>query len=94
MDGIDDCSSNNSTPCALQKISVPILIGAMGAHYFIRDNEIHYEVAASADKDFIAVEGAEHGITPCVPCEQFPGQYSNTVKNFFDYIAAWVNARF
>jgi hypothetical protein len=94
MDGIDDCSSNNSTPCALRKISVPILIGAMGAHYFIRDNEIHYEVAASADKDFVVIEGATHGITPCVPCEQFPGQYSNTVKNFFDYIATWINARF
>jgi hypothetical protein len=91
---IDWCSSNNSTPCALQNISVPILIGAMGAHYFIRDNEFHYEVSASPDKDFIVIEGAEHGITPCVPCEQFPGQYSNTVKNFFDYIAAWVNARF
>jgi hypothetical protein len=94
MDGIIDCSSNNSTPCALRKISVPILIGAMGAHYFIRDNEIHYEVAASPDKDFIVVEGAEHGITPCVPCEQFPGQYSNTVRNFFDYIAARINTRF
>ncbi len=94
MDGIDICSSNNSTPCALQKISVPILIGAMGAHYFIRDNEIHYEVAASADKDFIVIEGANHGITPCTPCEKFPGQYSNTVKNFHDYIAAWINARF
>lgn len=94
MDGIDDCSSNNSTPCALRSISVPVLIGAMGAHYFIRDNEIHYEVSASPDKDFIVIEGAEHGITPCVPCEQFPGQYSNTVKNFFDYIATWINARF
>ncbi len=91
---IDWCSSNNSTPCALQNISVPILIGAMGGHYFIRDNEFHYEVAASTDKDFIVIEGATHGITPCVPCEQFPGQYSNTIKNFFDYIAAWINARF
>jgi hypothetical protein len=94
MDGIDQCSSNNSTPCALQNISVPILVGAMGAHYFIRDNEIHYEVASSGDKDFIVVEGATHGITPCTECEQFPGQYSNTVKNFFDYIASWINARF
>jgi hypothetical protein len=91
---IDWCSSNNSTPCALQNISVPILIGAMGGHYFIQDNEFHYEVAASTDKDFIVVEGATHGITPCVPCEQFPGQYSNTVKNFFDYIGSWINARF
>jgi hypothetical protein len=94
MDGIDDCSTNNSTPCALRSISVPVLIAAMGAHYFIRDNEIHYEVAASADKDFIVIEGATHGITPCTRCEQTPGQYSNSVKNFFDYVAKWVTARF
>ncbi len=94
MDGIDDCSTNNSTPCALRSISVPVLIAAMGAHYFIRDNEIHYEVAASKDKDFVVIEGATHGISPCVACEQTPGQYSNSVRNFFDYVAKWVNARF
>jgi len=94
MDGIDWCSSNNSTPCALRNISVPILITAMGAHYFIRDNEIHYEVAASADKDFVVIEGATHGITPCAPCETSPGQYSNSVKNFFDYLEKWIKARF
>ena len=53
MTGIDWCSSNNSTPCALQQISVPVLITAMGGHYFIRDSEIHYELAASRDKDFL-----------------------------------------
>jgi hypothetical protein len=31
MDDIDWCSSNNSTPCALRNISVPLLITAMGA---------------------------------------------------------------
>src|SRR2546429_3394820 len=45
------CSTNNSPPCNLPHIRVPPLIAAMGAHYFIRDNEIHYEVAASPDKD-------------------------------------------
>ncbi|MSP40846.1 MAG: hypothetical protein EXR70_20355 [Deltaproteobacteria bacterium] len=94
LDGLDHCSSNNSTICALQQISVPVLFGAMSGHYFVRDNEIHYEVAKSADKDFITVEGATHGITPCTECEKTPGQYSNTVKNFFDYVAKWVNARF
>jgi hypothetical protein len=94
LDGIDHCSSNNSTVCAVQKISVPVLFGAMQGHYFIRDNEIHYELSASADKDLIVIEGATHGITPCTECEQFPGQYSNSVKNFFDYVAAWVNNRF
>ncbi|HKB14113.1 MAG TPA: hypothetical protein VKD69_25790 [Vicinamibacterales bacterium] len=94
MDDIDWCSSNNSTPCALKQITIPLLVTAMGAHYFIRDNEIHFEVAASADKDFIVVEGATHGITPCTRCEQTPGQYANSVRNYFDYLQRWINARF
>jgi pimeloyl-ACP methyl ester carboxylesterase len=94
LDEIDWCSSNNSTPCAVRSISIPILITAMGAHYFIRDNEIHFERAASADKEFITIEGATHGSTPCTACEKTPGQYSNSQKNFFDYVAKWINARF
>jgi pimeloyl-ACP methyl ester carboxylesterase len=94
LDGIDHCSNNNSVPCAVRNISVPVLITAMGAHTFIRDNEIHYELAASADKEFIVIEGATHGATPCVSCETSPGQYSNSVKNFFDYVQKWINTRF
>jgi hypothetical protein len=94
LDEVDWCSSNNSTPCAVKSISIPILITAMGAHYFIRDNEIHFEQAASADKEFIVIEGASHGTTPCTACEDAPGQYSNSQKNFFDYATRWIKARF
>src|SRR5579871_1787149 len=94
MDDIDYCSSNNSTVCAVQSISVPVLFAAMGAHYFIRDNERHYDMAKSADKDFVVIEGAVHGFTPCTACERTPGQYSNSVKNLFDYVAGWINARY
>ena len=94
VDDIDYCSSNNSTVCAVQSISVPVLFAAMGAHYFIRDNELHYDMAASKDKDFLVIEGAVHGFTPCTACERTPGQYSNSVKNLFDYVAGWINARF
>jgi hypothetical protein len=94
MDGIDHCSSNNSPPCHLPTITVPLLVSAMGGHYFIRDNEIHYELAGSKDKDFVVIEGAEHGQTPCAPCETSPGQYSNSVKNFYDYVRTWINKRF
>ena len=94
MDIIDWCSSNNSTPCALGSISVPILITAMGGHYFVRDNEIHYDMAASKDKDFVVIEGATHGITPCTACEKNPGQYSNVTRNWADYVQRWINARF
>jgi pimeloyl-ACP methyl ester carboxylesterase len=93
-DDIDDCSTNNSTVCAVQSISVPVLFAAMGAHYFIRDNERQYDLAHSKDKDFVVIEGANHGFTPCEACATSPGQYSNTVKNLFDYIAVWINARF
>jgi hypothetical protein len=94
IDDIDYCSSNNSTVCAVQSISVPVLFAAMGAHYFIRDNERLYDMARSKDKDFIVIEGAVHGFTPCTACERTPGQYSNSVKNLFDYAAMWINARY
>jgi len=94
MDGIDWCSTNNSTVCAVRQISVPALVVTMGAHYFIRDGEVIYENAASTDKDYAMIEGAVHGGQPCVPCESFPGQYSNSVENRYDYMEQWLRARF
>lgn len=91
---VDHCSSNNSTVCAVQSISVPVLFAAMGAHYFIRDNERHYDLARSKDRDFVVIEGATHGFTPCTECETTPGQYGNSVKNMFDYMAKWMNERY
>jgi len=73
---------------------VPVLFLAMGAHYFIRDNERQYDTSGSKDKELIVIEGANHGFTPCKPCEKSPDQYSNTVKNIFDYAAKWLDARF
>ena len=89
IDGIDYCSSNDSTPCNVQQISVPILFNAMGAYYFIRDNEIHYDLAKSQDKEFIVIAGLVHGITPCNECPG--GPYNNSQKNFYDHVASWIN---
>jgi len=94
IDDIDYCSTNNSTVCAIQSISVPVVFAAMGAHYFIRDNERMHDMGASKDKDFVVIEGAMHSFAPCKACEKTPGQYSNSVKNLFDYTAQWINARF
>jgi pimeloyl-ACP methyl ester carboxylesterase len=94
IDGLDHCSTNNSVPCAVQSITVPLLVTAMGAGHFIRDNEIHYELAASPDKDFVVIEGALHGATPCTECEATPGQYSNSAENFFDYVRDWIDERY
>lgn len=94
-DEIDWCSSNNSVPCAVASISVPILVMAMQGHYFIRDGEYIYEIAASTDKEFIVVEGANHGLGPCAPCAALhKANYGNARTNMFNYIRDWVNARF
>jgi hypothetical protein len=87
----DMSSNNNSTGYHLQHISVPLLLVASGAHYFIRDNETHYELSASTDKDFVVTEGASHTGPPCVPCEQFAGQYANSATNQMNYMVNWVS---
>lgn len=94
LDGIDECSSNNSTICAVRSIRVPELFVAMGAHYFVRDTEHEYDAATTKDKDMIVIEGATHGFTPCTRCETTPGQYSNSMKNLFDYVGAWIAKRY
>jgi hypothetical protein len=94
FDGVDWCSSNNSTPCNLQQMTVPLLVTTMGGHYFIRDAEQYFDMAASPDKDFYVIEGATHGGTECTACETTPGQYSNATKNLFNLMRDWMNTRF
>ena len=60
-------------PVRYEAFQYPVLIAAMGAHYFIRDNEIHYEVAASKDKDFVVIEGSHPRHQPLAsPASRLP----------------------
>ena len=93
-DAVDWCSSNTSTPCALENISVPVLFTATGAGTLLRDTEVMFEHSASKDKDFVVVEGLLHAIIPCNVCGQPVEQFSNGPRNLFDYIATWINKRF
>ena len=93
-DAMDHCSTNNSTTCAVSSIAVPTMIAAMGGYHLIRDQEIMFERSAARDKDFIVIEGAVHNYTACKECETTSGQYGNALKNLFDYIQKWANARF
>jgi hypothetical protein len=92
---IDLCSTNNSTPCMLQSVAVPLLAGAMQASFqnLIQEIEINYNYAKSADKDFIVVEGATTQVTPCDFCGKPVATYSNATRNFFDYATTWIKAR-
>ena len=95
LDGIDWCSSNNSTVCAVQQIQLPILVVAAQGHYFIRDGEQIFQSSVSADKDFVVVEGMTHGLGPCTPCSAATGvSYSNARTNLFNLTASWATARF
>lgn len=94
IDDIDYCTSNSVTVCNVQSIHVPSLFIAAGAGTFIADGERMYERSAAKDKEFIVVEGAEHGGAPCTPCEKTPGEFANSAKNQYDYIRAWINKRF
>ena len=93
---IDLCSSNNSTPCMLQQVSVPLLAAANQASFqnLIQEVEINYFYGKSTDKDFIVVEGATTGVTPCTNCPLPASAYSNVTNNFFNYAAKWINDRF
>jgi hypothetical protein len=46
----------------------------------------------------MVLEGGTHGITPCRECmpagQPYDGRYDNSVKNYYDYVAKWINARF
>src|SRR5262245_17032451 len=93
---IDLCSSNNSTPCMLMQVSVPLLAVANQASFqnLIVEIELNYLYSRSPDKDFIVIEGATTGSTPCTNCAEPASAYSNVTKNTFDYMAGWINARF
>jgi len=95
LDGIDWCSSNNSTPCAVASLSpsLPILVMSMQGHYFIRDGAFIYQSSVSTDKDYAVVEGAVHGLTPCIPCSALHGNadYSKATVNLFNYVRDWAN---
>lgn len=94
IEGIDWNSSNTSTPANIAGVHVPLLVMSMTGHYWMVPSEIFYQHASSADKQLVFVEGASHNITPCRACEQFPGQYGDTVKTTFDFVADWLRLRF
>jgi hypothetical protein len=94
VQGIDWRTSNTSTPLNLEGVHVPLLIMAMTGHYWMVPGEIFLQHAASQDKELVFVEGASHNITPCAACEEFPGQFGDTVKRTFDYVAGWISQRF
>lgn len=80
-------SSANSAPGNVEGVTVPTLVLAATCASHLVLNEITYEHSAAKDKQFAAVEGADHNFQPCKP------QYGDTFKRAFDYADGWLTAR-
>ena len=92
--GVDWNSSYTSTPGNMEAVATPILILGMTGHYWIVSAETAFTHAASKDKSIAFVEGATHGFTPCAACEKTPGQFGDTMKTTFDYVASWLDRKY
>ena len=92
--GIDWDSSYCCTPGNMRHVKAPLLLMGMTGGYECLAAEMIHELAASGDKTLAFVEGASHMLWPARECEQFPGQFGDTVKLTFDYAADWLDQRF
>lgn len=92
--GIDWDSSYCCTPGNMRHVKVPLLLMGMTGGYECLAAEMIHELAASEDKTLAFVEGASHMLWPAKECEQFPGQFGDTVKLTLDYAAKWLDKHF
>jgi hypothetical protein len=92
MYGIDWLSSYNCTPGNMMGVSAPLLVVGMTAGYEFLAAEIIYENAKKCtDKTIAFVEGATHNYDTAKDCEEYPGQFGDTVETLYDYVDKWLS---
>lgn len=88
--GIQWNSSHMVPIQAVPGITVPLLTMGMTGHWEYLNAEKIYLNSGSNDTSICFVEGAQHTIDTCTECEKYPGQYGDTTKTAYDYIANWL----
>ncbi|HKB09780.1 MAG TPA: hypothetical protein VKD69_03960 [Vicinamibacterales bacterium] len=83
--GVDWRSSANSAVGSVENIKAPTLVMAATCAIHLIPLETVFDHSAAPDKEFVAVEGADHGFQPCRP------EFGNTLKRAFDYADAWLS---
>ena len=78
-------STVNSAPGNVEGVKAPTLVMAGSCYGHMVFNEIVFDHSAAKDKEYVAVEGANHNLQPCKP------EYGDTKKKAFDYVEAWLN---
>jgi pimeloyl-ACP methyl ester carboxylesterase len=84
VSGIVWRSSANSAPGNVEGIKVPTLVMAGTCWPHMVDHEITFDHSAAKDKEFVAVEGADHNFRPCKP------EHGDTFTRAFDYVDGWL----
>jgi len=86
--GVDWRSSANSAVGNVENITIPTLVMAGTCAIHVVPLETVFDHSIAKDKEFVGVEGANHGFQPCRP------EFGDTRKKAFDYVEAWLNKRF
>lgn len=96
--GLDHASSNTSAVVHAQGVRKPVLILANSGSYFVRLDEIIFDNLKSADKTYAVAEGAAHDGAACKACEKAlglpAGYFGDTQARTYNFMAAWLSARF
>jgi hypothetical protein len=82
--GIDWHSSPSSLTGSTEGIRVPTLIMTSTCAAHIVFHETAFDHSAAKDKEFVGLEGANHGFMPCKP------EYGDSFTRGFDYVDAWL----
>lgn len=86
-----DWNSSYSTPVGnIEHIHVPALMMGMTGSYEFIAAEMIYEHAPMEDKTIAFVRGASHMFDPNHAAEKFPGEFGDTEKVLYDYMAKWM----
>ena len=86
-----DWHSSYSTPIGnIEHIHVPTLMMGMTGSYEFIAAEMIYNHAVMADKTIAFVQGASHMFNPNHAAEKVPGEFGDTERVLYDFIAGWL----
>jgi len=88
----ESLASNVFTPKLLPEVTVPLLVilGSADPSARIGESQAHYDSSGSKDKQFVLIEGADHGYLPAGPKAGKGDQREQTIE----VLSNWLEKRF
>ncbi|KAL4902904.1 hypothetical protein BDW74DRAFT_169193 [Aspergillus multicolor] len=89
--GVQWNSSQTAPEASVAGISVPLLtMGNTGHYEYLNAEKLYLAAGKTQDKSIAFVEGAQHTIETCTQCENYPGEFGDTIKTAFDHMDLWL----